>query len=272
MSDFENRVVVITGGASGIGAALARAFAARGAKLVLADIDEPALARMLDELKGAGHEAHGVPTDVRDPESVRALSDAAFAHFSAVHIVCNNAGVALGGPLLEATAEDWKFMMDIDFWGVVHGIRAFVPRMIEQAQGGHVLATSSMAGMVGMQWLGVYCAAKFGVVGVIESLARELKPHGIGASVVCPMIVETNIGTNSTRLRARQGPGEALPDPPGSVQMSGSVIDADQVAQRVIRGIERKDLYIFTHPEQRDILRRRAARIDAMFADDVWPL
>ena len=268
MDVFRNRVAVITGGASGIGAALARAFAARGAKIVLADIDPEGLREMEHELARAGTPVLSVPTDVAQRASVHALADATWQRFGAAHIVCNNAGIALLGEIAKAPHEDWEFTMNVDFWGVVHGVEAFVPRLIEQQQGGHVVNTASMAGLVGMQWLGIYCAAKFAVVGLTEALHRELKPHGIGASVLCPMIVETKIGENSQRLRPgtehSRSATAAAGVPPGAA-MRGGTVTAESVAEKVVRGIERQDLYILTHPEQREILRRRAARIDAVF-------
>lgn len=265
MDPFRERVAVVTGGASGIGAALARAFAARGARLVLADIDEPALARGEAELRAGGAQVLGVPTDVTRRESVAALADAAWRHFGAVHVVCNNAGVATFGEMVKAPHEDWVFTMAVNFWGVVHGVEAFVPRMIEQNSGGHVVNTASMAGLAGMQWLGVYSASKFAVVGLSEALQRELRPHGIGVSVLCPMIVATNINQNSVRLRpaALRRPGLEAP-PEGSMQ--GGTIAAEEVAQRVVKAIERNRLYVLTHPEQREILRRRAARLEAACA------
>ncbi len=271
MDLFRNRVAVITGGASGIGAAMARAFAARGAKLVLADIDQQGLRTMERELAGAGTPVLCVPTDVTQRASVNALAEATWQRFGAAHIVCNNAGIALLGEIAKAPHEDWEFTMNVDFWGVVHGVEAFVHRLIDQQEGGHVVNTASMAGLVGMQWLGIYCAAKFAVVGLTEALHRELKPHSIGASVLCPMIVATNIGENSQRLR----PGAERPArevtasaPPPVGAMRGGTVTAESVAAKVVRGIERQDLYILTHPEQREILRRRAARIDAVF--EAW--
>jgi NAD(P)-dependent dehydrogenase (short-subunit alcohol dehydrogenase family) len=185
--------------------------------------------------------------------------------FGAVHLVCNNAGVAVFGELARATPEDWEFTMGVNFWGVVNGVASFVPLLLEQKAGGHVVNTASMAGLVGMQWLGVYCASKFAVVGLSESLHRELEPHGIGVSVVCPMIVATKINENSLRMRpAPLRTGQEIV-PTGAPAMRGGVIDPDAVARRVVRAIERKSLYVLTHPEQREILRRRAARLDAAF-------
>jgi short-subunit dehydrogenase len=150
----------------------------------------------------------------------------------------------------------------------VHGVEAFVPRLLAQGEGGHVVNTASMAGLVGMQWLGIYCAAKFAVVGLSEALRRELEPHGIGVSVLCPMIVDTNIGANSVKWRPRELGGDPSAPAPPAGAMQGGTIAADDVARRVVRGIERKSLYVLTHPEQREILRRRAARLDAVF--DEW--
>jgi NAD(P)-dependent dehydrogenase (short-subunit alcohol dehydrogenase family) len=161
------------------------------------------------------------------------------------------------------TQDDWRLTMDIDFWGVVHGVEAFAPRMIEQKQRGNLLNTASMAGLVGMSWLGVYCAAKFAVVGFTESLRRELDAHEIGVSVLCPMIVATEITANSMRTRGLEVPKTAAaPDQPPAGALQGGVIGTAEVAARVVRGIERNDLYILTHPEQRELLRRRATRLD----------
>ncbi len=262
---FLGRVAVVTGGAAGIGLAMAQAFAARGASVVLADIDAAALAQAERELAAAGALVLGVPADVTRRESVLALADAAFARFGAVHLLCNNAGIALLGPLVGADAGDWRKAMDVNFWGVVHGIDAFLPRMLAQGTGGHVVNTSSMAGLVGMQWLGIYCATKFAVVGLSESLRRELEPRGIGVSVLCPMMVATRIGENSARVLGRAGAAAA--GPPG-VALQGAVIEAAEVARRVVRAIETNAFYVFTHPEQREILRRHAERQAAVFEKD----
>ena len=290
MSDpFRGRVAVITGGAGGIGFAMAEAFAARGARIALADLDEAAMDARAKVLRERGTEVLCVRTDVTQRASVNGLAERVFQHFGAAHLVCNNAGIAIAGPLLQMTPDDWRLTMDIDFWGVVHGVEAFAPRLIEQKQGGHVLNTASMAGLVGMSWLGVYCAAKFAVVGFTESLRRELEAHEIGVSVLCPMIVATDITANSMRMRAasagaagaRSEPkasegaraesarsqtevpkAVAEPEQPPAGALRGGVIGVEEVARRVVRGVERNDLYILTHPEQRELLRRRAARLD----------
>jgi NAD(P)-dependent dehydrogenase (short-subunit alcohol dehydrogenase family) len=272
MDAFKDRVAVITGGGAGIGAAMARAFAARGARLVLADLDETALGAMRADLEPRGTPVLTVRTDVGEREQVEALAAAAVERFGAVHVVCNNAGIATFGEIATSTHNDWVYTMRVNFWGVVHGVEAFVPRLLAQGQGGHVVNTASMAGLTGMHWLGVYCASKFAVVGLSESLHRELRPHGIGVSVLCPMIVDTQINQNSIRNRpaALRNPGEELVPEDATAAMVGSVVPPDDVARRVVRAVDRGDLYILTHPEQRDILRRRAARLDGMFESGVW--
>jgi NAD(P)-dependent dehydrogenase (short-subunit alcohol dehydrogenase family) len=271
MDPFKDRAAVITGGAGGIGLAMARAFAERGARLVLADLDEAALARATEALAAAGAQVLGVPTDVTKLGSVQALAAAALRRFGALHIVCNNAGVATFGEIRSATHSDWEFTMGVNFWGVVHGVETFVPLLIEQGAGGHIVNTASMAGLVGMQWLGIYSASKFAVVGLTEALHRELKPHGIGVSVLCPMIVATGINENSVRMRPAhlRNPG-AEPVAPAGGEMKGSTIAAEEVARRVVRAIDRNDLYILTHPEQRAFLRKRAHKIDQMFEESTW--
>jgi NAD(P)-dependent dehydrogenase (short-subunit alcohol dehydrogenase family) len=273
MDAFSGRVAVVTGGAGGIGAAMARAFAARGAKLVLADLDEAALARITSELRAEGATVHPVRTDVGNLRAVEALADETWRHYGAAHLICNNAGIALFGEIASATHKDWEYTMRVNFWGVVHGVETFVPRLIAQKAGGHVVNTASMAGLVGMQWLGVYCASKFAVVGLTEALHRELAPHDIGVSVLCPMIVSTDINANSLRNRPAALRNADHTDVPPDVEagtMVGSVIPADEVARRVVRAIDRRDLYVLTHPEQRQILQRRATRQDRMFEPGTW--
>jgi len=269
MSDpFQGRVAVVTGGASGIGLAMAQAFAARGAKIALADIREAALDAAVKQLEPSGTEVVGIPTDVAKRESVEKLADQVFSRYGAAHIVCNNAGIAPLGSIIGADPDDWGTTMAINLWGVVHGIDAFVPRMIEQKQGGHIVNTASMAGLIGMQYLGLYCVTKFAVVGLTESLERELRPHGIGVSALCPMMVTTPIGENSARSLGRETPIQIGSTEPATGAMKGGFIKPEEVARKVVRAIEAGRFYILTHPEQREFLRRRADRIDAVFDQD----
>ncbi len=262
MDDFEGRVAVVTGGGSGIGAAMAKAFAKLGSKLVLADLDQAGMDRVAGEIRAAGGEAIAVRTDVTKLSEVQALADRTIAAFGAVHVVCNNAGVGVFGPMAEASDRDWQWVMNVNVWGVIYGIEVFVPRILAQRQGGHVVNTASMAGLQGMPGLGVYCASKFAVVGLTESLNRELHGTGVGASVLCPMVVNTNIN-QSERNRPKEllnaGGESSLANIQVTEQRS---IEASEVADRVVAGIKENALYILTHQESREILRRRAARLD----------
>ncbi len=270
METLRGRVAVVTGGGNGIGAAVATALAARGMHLVLADLDPAALETVAAELTARGTQVLTVPTDVGERASIKRLADAAWARFGGVHVVCNNAGVAAFGELAQATHADWEYVMRVNFWGVVHGVEEFVPRLLAQRAGGHIVNTASMAGLVGMRWMGVYCASKFAVVGLTEALRRELAEHDIGVSVLCPMIVDTKINENSVRTRPAALRNSTEPVIPSGAAMAGGTIAPEEVARRVVRGIERNDLYILTHPEQREFLQRRAARLDGMFEPERW--
>ena len=194
MDTIEGRGAVVTGGASGIGFATARELGLRGARVVIGDVEVPMLEQSVELLRAEGIDALGIPCDVRRFDQVTQLADTAFEHLSAVHIVFNNAGVALSGPISAMDHEDWRWVIDVDLWGPIHGVEAFLPRLMEQGQGGHMVFTSSFAGLVPNIGLGPYCVAKYGVVALAEVLARELKAEGIGVSVLCPMVVATNIG------------------------------------------------------------------------------
>src|SRR5439155_20134415 len=154
--EFRGRVAVITGGGGGIGAAMAAAFAARGARIVLADIDAEGMERVATTLPLRPTDILTIPTDVTRLDSVRALAAAAAERFGGVHIVCNNAGVATFGEVADATHADWQYTMSVNFWGVVHGVVAFLPLLLAQDAGGDIVITASMAGLVGLRWLGVY--------------------------------------------------------------------------------------------------------------------
>ncbi len=263
MNDFRGRVAVVTGGGSGIGAAMALAFAREGAKVVLADLDHAGMERVAREVAAQGGEALSVETDVTSLAAVEALARRTVERFGAVHIVCNNAGVGVFGPLAEATHKDWQWVMNVNVWGVIHGIEVFLPRLIAQKQGGHIVNTASMAGLAGMPGLGVYCASKFAVVGLTESLYRELSGSGIGASVLCPMIVNTQINASErNRPKELRNEGANAPSLAEGQFTVSRVIEAPEAAERVVQAIRDNALYILTHVESREILRRRGERLD----------
>src|ERR1700740_2085144 len=201
MDGFEGRGACITGGANGIGFAAATEFARRGARGVLADVDKPPLEQAVARLQAEGFDAHGVMCDVRYLEEMVHLADEAFRLLDRVDIVFSNAGIVVAGPIAQMTHEDWRWVIDIDLWGPIHAAEAFVPRLLEQGTGGHIAFTASFAGLVPNAGLGAYGVAKYGVVGLAGSLARELRDNGIGVSVLCPMVVETKLLSNSERIR-----------------------------------------------------------------------
>jgi NAD(P)-dependent dehydrogenase (short-subunit alcohol dehydrogenase family) len=263
--ELTGKVAVITGGASGIGLETARRLAARGARLVLADIEHNALLRAVDELSVAT-ETIGVVTDVSDKGSVDALAATVETRFGGPDIVFLNAGVSVHGPTVEMTHDDWRWVVGVNLWGPIHGVEAFVPAMVERGRGGHLLFTASFAGLVPNVGLGVYCVTKYGVVALAETLKRELAPSGIGVSVLCPMLVATNIKTSErNRPDGLGGPDtrHRLDTEDGS--MVGRTLPVEQIADQVMAAIGTDRLYIVPHEESRRSIQRRFERIDAAF-------
>ena len=260
MTELGGGVAVVTGGASGIGRAMAERFARERAKVVVADIDQRALAAVVDSIKARGGEALGVPTDVTDLSSVQALAAAAFEAFGKVSVLCNNAGVALWGGLESATHRDWQWVLGVNLWGVIHGVEAFVPRMIASKEPGHIVNTASMAGLVATRGLGVYNTSKYAVVGLSETLAKDLRPYHIGVSVLCPMGVATQI-----RESARNRPADLTNEAPSAVEpveLMGRTLAPAAVAEMVLSAIRANRLYVVTHEEGLEALRRRHERLE----------
>ncbi len=260
MDSLKGRVAVVTGGASGIGRALAEVFAREGVKVVVADLDQPGMAAVTDGIRSRGGEALAVRTDVSDLASVQALADRAFGAFGRVHVLCNNAGVGVSGGLEAMTQRDWQWVLGVNLWGVIHGLEAFLPRMIAQREPGHVVNTASMAGLVATRGLGVYNTSKYAVVGLSETLAKDLKPYTIGVSVLCPMGVTTRI-LESDRNRPVQLTNEktAAAEP---VELMGRYLAPEDVAGMVLAAIRANELYVITHDEGLEPLRRRFERME----------
>jgi NAD(P)-dependent dehydrogenase (short-subunit alcohol dehydrogenase family) len=271
VESFEGRGTVITGGANGIGFATAKEFAGRGARVVLADIDQSALDGAVAQLREEGVDAHGVVCDVRKLDDVERLADEAFRILGAVHVVFNNAGIAYAGPIAQTTHDDWRFVIDVDLWGPIHGVEAFLPRLIEQGEDSHIVFTSSFAGLIPNVGLGPYCVAKYGVVALAETLAREVRANGIGVSVLCPMIVETNLLANTERVRSQEyGPAHSEAETVeqlASAPEDDSVLNVEDVARLTTEAILANRLYVLPHKAARASIQRRFERIDRTFDD-----
>jgi NAD(P)-dependent dehydrogenase (short-subunit alcohol dehydrogenase family) len=256
MKELRGHVAVVTGGASGIGRGIAEAFAAEGMKVVLGDIERPVLDKTLEELRATGADAVGVECDVSKQESVDHLAQAALDAFGAVHVLCNNAGVGGAGPQAtwESSLDDWNWVLGVNLMGVIHGIRSFVPILLTQDDGGHIVNTSSMAGLI--PGGGIYGVTKHAVVSLSETLFREftMREAKIGVSVLCPGWVNTNI-LESERNRPeapREDPGEAAPQMQILLQVVEGLIkeglDPREVGKMVVDAIRSGRFYVLTHP------------------------
>jgi NAD(P)-dependent dehydrogenase (short-subunit alcohol dehydrogenase family) len=268
MHEVTGRVAVVTGAASGIGLALATRFGAAGMKVVLADIEQAPLDEAVAGLVARGVEAVGRRTDVSKAEQVDALRDATLDAFGAAHIVCNNAGVGSGGAMQEVPLADWEWVLGVNLWGVIHGIRAFAPLFIEQDEG-HIVNTASLAGLTSPPFMGPYNVSKHGVVTISETMFTELDLRGsaVGVSVLCPGWVNTRIN-EAARNRPEHAPGPEVVALPGAdafrdvlEDMVRTGLDPATVADMVLDAILHDRLYVLTHPESSEFVLQRTERI-----------
>ena len=265
METIKGRVAVVTGAASGIGKALALGFAGEGANVVLADIEEAPLRAAEAEVADRGVEALGVITDVTDADSVGALAQATIDRFGVVHMVCNNAGVGGGGLIRNQQLVDWKWVVDVCLWGVIHGVHHFLPHLIE-AEESHIMSTASVAGLMSVPGLGPYNAAKYGVVAIMETLHLEMQRDrnaNVGVSVLCPGVVRTNIATaqrnRPEELRRQRRPrpeGKAPSETADARRRNANIaaalergMDPSQVAAKVIEAMYERRFWVLSHPE-----------------------
>jgi NAD(P)-dependent dehydrogenase (short-subunit alcohol dehydrogenase family) len=270
MRELAGKTAFVTGGASGIGLALGRAFAEAGMKVMLADVEADALAAAVKSLHNVGPDVRGVVCDVADSSSVEDAAKASHEAFGNVHVVCNNAGVAAGGGIDHISLDNWRWVLDVNLMGVLHGIRSFLPHIRQHGEGGHIVNTASMAGMNNGMGLSPYAASKFAVVAMSEGLAAQLKPLGIGVSVLCPSYVRTGIGESGRNRPQRYGASQT-PDPASPTgQMIAQIaarlqagLDPSDVAARVLAAIRKDELYVFTHPGMRGEVDERFAAIQA---------
>ncbi len=270
--DFRGKVVAITGAASGIGRETALAFARRGARLAVADVDERGLDSLGCELGRLGVEVRSRVVDVSDAEQVERWCDEVYRRMGRVDVLYNNAGVGLGGRFEDISLEDWRWILDVNLWGVINGCRSFYPRMIGQGGGGHIVNTASGAGLAPLPLMTAYCCTKYAVVGFSETLRAEASLHGIGVSVICPGIVDTPI-TGSARLCSateRSSPDELRERIVRMYRRRGYT--PDRVAEAVVKAVERNRGVVQICPETYlgDWIHRASRRVsDAMLARSV---
>jgi NAD(P)-dependent dehydrogenase (short-subunit alcohol dehydrogenase family) len=270
MKDFRGKTAFITGGASGIGFAMARAFGRAGMNVVVADIDLNAARNAVERLSNEQIKAIPITCDVSEREGVRRAALETIAAFGKVHVVCNNAGVAVGGALGTIRERDWDWILDVNLKGVVYGVETFYPLIKSHGEGGHFVNTASMAGMISPPGLEPYSATKFAVVAMSEGWAAQLAPLNIGVSVLCPGFVRTRIHESGRARQDRYG-GEGDVDPGVGATREESAqnvmhgIDPDVVGARVLEAVQVNDLYIFTHPMMRAYVEARFQSILAGF-------
>lgn len=261
MNEFKNKVAVITGAGSGFGHEFARIGAKLGMKLALADVQQDALDQVKSELEGQGAEVLALRCDVRHADEVQTLADATIQRFGAVHLLFNNAGVGSGGLIWENTQSDWEWVLGVNLWGVINGVRIFTPLMLETAKKesgyqGHIVNTASMAGMLNAPTMGVYNVSKHAVVALSESLYQDLQlvQAPIGASVLCPYFVPTGISQSqrnrpddvksTTKPTVSQLAAQAMSDK----AVSSGKVTAAEVAARTFDAIRNQQFYVFSHP------------------------
>jgi NAD(P)-dependent dehydrogenase (short-subunit alcohol dehydrogenase family) len=261
MRDLGGKVAVVTGGASGIGRALAQRFTEEGAHVVIADVEQAALDATAAELG-----VTGVVCDVSDAASVAALRQATLDRFGAVHIVCLNAGVGGGGLIADCTLKDWQWVLGVNLWGVVYGIDAFLHDLLDQGEG-HIVMTASLAGLMAAPGIGPYNASKYAVVGIAETLRAELAGTGVGVSVLCPGFVRTNIFTSQRNRPAELTNADRKPLATRDANedrietVLREAMSPSDVADRVLAAVRDERFWIITHPEILDPYATKTAEV-----------
>jgi NAD(P)-dependent dehydrogenase (short-subunit alcohol dehydrogenase family) len=272
MQNFAGKTAFVTGAASGIGFALTRAFLAEGMNVMLADVAERDLATAAAQLDRTNARFETVVCDVADTEQVQAAASRAVERFGKVHVLCNNAGVSRAGPIERVAVSDWDWVIGVNLKGAVNGIHALLPHIKAHGDGGHILNTASINGVVGTALAGPYVATKFAIVGLTEVLAAELAGSKIGVSVLCPGPVRTRMVDNGRNRPARfGGPFDLASDAANAernaryLAMIAKGMPPEQVAEIVLAGIRRNQLYIFTHADRRGEVDARLDRVRGGF-------
>lgn len=269
MRELQDSVVVVTGGSSGIGRGIARAFAGAGATVVVTGRREEHLAETRDEFASAGLEVDTAQVDVTDREAMARLADDVVARHGRVDVLVNNAGIGLTGPVASATGADWDWLIDVNIRGVGNGILAFLPKIQAHGEGGHIVNTSSMAGLMPIV-AGLYSMTKAAIISLSEALHIELEPEGIGVSAYCPGPVHSNIGSG-TAVRPEKYGESGYPPPdftrPGFDKRQ-PYMSPEEAGERVLQGVLRGDMFILTHPEFKPGVQDRHATIEQAFPDE----
>ena len=273
MQDMRDKAAFISGGASGIGLGMCRAFIEAGMKVVIADVRQNALDQAMLSLNSGTENILPIRLDVTDRAAWVRAADEAEQAFGNIYVLCNNAGITIDGPMQQGTYDDWDFCLGVNLGGVINGVMTFMPRMIERGQGGHIVNTSSMGGLIAGAGSGIYSTSKYAVVGLTEELRSDLAQFDIGVSVFCPGPTRTGLFASSVEVRPADLPAtgyvpRTLPDPAETPSDIGAAIfaiamDPVDVGRRVLEGIRRNDMYILTHPEFSGIIK---ARCEALMA------
>lgn len=265
MKMVPGQVAAITGGGSGIGRELALACATRGMAVAIGDVEPDAARHTVELLVERGVRAFAQRVDVTDATQVEAFAQRTFAEFGACHLLCNNAGVLVLGPLLDATRADWQWVMDVNLYGIVNGIAAFVPRMLKMDSPAHILNSVSLRGIAAGPSCGVYAASKFAALGLTETLRLELADKNIGVTALCPWSVDTGIMTSERNRPAHAGGGlsqDAIDTLKKSAPGQNPItIAAERVAAVALEAVEDNELYAITHPCARELLEQRFSEI-----------
>jgi len=263
MKELKGKVAAVTGAASGLGRSMALAFAAEGMDVALADVDEKNLYSVENEIQSLGVRAITLKVDVSQAAQVEGFRDQALTRLGGLHVVCNNAGVSPLGPVWENSVADWQWILGVNLWGVIHGVRAFAPHLIAQDEG-HIVNTASVAGLIAPPGSGAYNVTKHAVVALSESLQHDLRERNsrVGVSVLCPAYVPTRI-TESERSRpkdlaaSKKSPETLAREAMLKKAVTSGKVSADQVAQAVVAAIKDERFYILTHPRIKGAIQAR---------------
>jgi NAD(P)-dependent dehydrogenase (short-subunit alcohol dehydrogenase family) len=269
MNELSGKVAAVTGAASGLGRAMALAFAAEGMHVALADVDEKGLSLTRDRVAALGVKAFSMRLDVSKWEQVDRFAELTVREMNAIHLVCNNAGVAVSGAAWENSTEEWQWILGVNLWGVMHGVRAFTPRLIAQDEG-HIVNTASVAGLISPPGWAAYCVTKHAVVALSESLHHDLRERGsrVGVSVLCPAYVPTGIADSRFSEPVVKSKERLAKEAALKKAVAAGKLSADDVARAVVAAVKENRFYILTHPaikgavraRMEDVLEERAPR------------